>query len=344
MEKTVKEPEKKQMYVTLFIQSFFSLSGLIFYLISFILFNFYYKCPSLIKKEIFTFIFLTSLKTIIEIIIPFSLANYLISYIIGIISFYLIIVYLDKCLTSKKLSIDSFVFELTNKIYLFLIFLVCSFPVVEIWKLSENYIITENIISIIVAILFYIYINSKFKLLLDYLNEKQITNSKIPDIYLPYMKAYYYYNSFKCAKTIFFFSLILIVCYFSLNISKIFFKNKYLSLIAIIIEKTSLFCLVLGNLILFYSLYKKLLGIGKNEEIEEEGRNISNFTVIDVDIQQDDKEDLTNFYIRQKKDKKNKKIGNKDDDNYIKIEGEETKEDEKDPNGKGLEEDENLNK
>ena len=332
METNSKEPEKKGIYISLFIQSFYSLSGLIFYLISFILFNFYYKCPSLIKKEIFTFIFLTSLKTIIEIIIPFSLANYLISYFIEIISFYLILVYLDKCLTSKKISIDSFIFELSNKVYLFLIFLVCSFPAVKIWKLSENYIITENIINIIVAILFFIYINSKFKLLLDYLNEKQVTNSKIPDIYLPYMKAYYYYNSFKCAKTIFFFSLILIICFFSLNISNIFLKKQYLCLLALISEKISLFCLILGNLVLFYSLYKKLLGIGKNEEIDEEGRNISNFTVIDVDIQQDDKEELSNFSKRQKKDKKNKKTGNKDEDNYIKIEGEETKEDDKDAN------------
>ena len=332
METNAKEAEKKGIYISLFIQSFYSLSGLIFYLISFILFNFYYKCPSLIKKEIFTFIFLTSLKTIIEIIIPFSLANYLISYFIGIISFYLILVYLDKCLTSKKISIDSFIFELSNKVYLFLIFLVCSFPAVKIWKLSENYIITENIINIIVAILFFIYINSKFKLLLDYLNEKQVTNSKIPDIYLPYMKAYYYYNSFKCAKTIFFLSLILIICFFSLNISNIFLKKQYLCLLALISEKISLFCLILGNLVLFYSLYKKLLGIGKNEEIDEEGRNISNFTVIDVDIQQDDKEELSNFSKRQKKDKKNKKTGNKDEDNYIKIEGEETKEDDKDAN------------
>ena len=330
METNSKEPEKKGIYISLFIQSFYSLSGLIFYLISFILFNFYYKCPSLIKKEIFTFIFLTSLKTIIEIIIPFSLANYLISYFIGIISFYLILVYLDKCLTSKKISIDSFIFELSNKVYLFLIFLVCSFPAVKIWKLSDNYIITENIINIIVAILFFIYINSKFKLLLDYLNEKQVTNSKIPDIYLPYMKAYYYYNSFKCAKTIFFFSLILIICFFSLNISNIFLKKQNLCLLALIAEKISLFCLILGNLVLFYSLYKKLLGIGKNEEIDEEGRNISNFTVIDVDIQQDDKEELSNYSKRQKKDKKNKKTGNKDD--YIKIEGEETKEDDKDGN------------
>ena len=72
------------------------------------------------------------------------------------------------------------------------------------------------------------------------------------------------------------------------------------------------------------------MGIGKNEEIDEEGRNITNFTVIDVDIQQDDKEELSNYSKRQKKDKKNKKTGNKDD--YIKIEGEETKEDDKDGN------------
>ena len=54
------------------------------------------------------------------------------------------------------------------------------------------------------------------------------------------------------------------------------------------------------------------------------------FTVIDVDIQQDEKEENSGLTIRKKY---KKEIKNKDDDNnYIKIEGEEIKE--KDNNSK----------
>ena len=64
------------------------------------------------------------------------------------------------------------------------------------------------------------------------------------------------------------------------------------------------------------------------------------FTVIDVDIQQDEKEENSGLTIRKKY---KKEIKNKDDDNnYIKIEGEEIKE--KDNNSKINEEAESLNK
>ena len=39
--------------------------------------------------------------------------------------------------------------------------------------------------------------------LLDYLKDKKMTNSTIPDIYLPYMKAHYYYTNFSIISNIF---------------------------------------------------------------------------------------------------------------------------------------------
>ena len=174
-----------------------------------------------------------------------------------------------------------------------------------------------------------------------YLKEKKVTNTTIPDIYLPYMRAYYYYTTFNSVNLIFFDSFILIICSYSLNIIYILLKIKFLLYASIICETFSKFFFIFGCLMLFYSLNKQYFGIGKSEE---EG-NISNFTVIDVDIQQEEKEENSEFTIRKKKDKKNKK--NKDEDSYMKIEADETKDLEKDKekenNIKGMEETESLN-
>ena len=338
-----KNQEINRIYIIHIIEFIFSSTGLIFYLVCLTLFNFYYKCPSLIKLEIFSFIFAFSVRPILEIVIPPSIINILISYILKIASFYLIIEYLNKCLTSKKILQDSFNYELANKKYLYIIFCISSFPLNLIFSLSRYFIFTENIINIIITIVFYRYIKSKFLFLIEYLNEKRATNSKIPDIYLPYMKAHYYYISFNSSYKCFFYSCMFIICSFSANILSLSLQNIFLRYISKLLEKLASFLLVVGCLILFYSLYKKFLGIGKNDEAEEDGSNISNFTVIDVDIQQDEKEENTGFTIRNKKDRKNNK-NKEDDNNYIKIEGEEIKEKEKDNNIKANEETESLNK
>ena len=347
MDSYLDDEETNINLISAIIHIFVSTAGFIFYLIVFILFHFCYKCPSLIKKEIFTFIFLYSIKTIVEILL-YTILSQFVCYIIDIISFYLIITYINKCLVSKKLSENSISFQLDNKNYMFVIFIICSFPLVKSFKLSQKYIVVENIINIIGAVVIFRYIKTKFQLLLEYLKEKKMTNTKIPDIYLPYMKAHYYYISFNNAYFIYFSSFIIIICYFSLNIFYFLFKKTYLFYIAVICEKCAYICLVIGCLILFYALYKKLLGIGKNDENDEEG-NISNFTVIDVDIQQEEKEENSSLGIRKKRGRKNKMKFN---DNYIKIEGEEIKENEKDNdndndkdnNIKGMEESESLNK
>jgi hypothetical protein len=92
----------------------------------------------------------------------------------------------------------------------------------------------------------------------------------------------------------------------------------------------------------FYSFNKQSFGIGKIE-VNDEEVNIAKFTVIDVDIQQDEKDEMP---VRKKKDKNDKGRENKVDENYMKIDEEETKdvEKEKENNNKGGEETESLNK
>ncbi len=323
------------------IQIVISCTGLIFYIIAYILFAFYFKHPTLIKKEIFTFIFLYSLKLLLGIVISPSTISYLLCYFIGIISYYYIVTFINKCLTSKKLTENPINFELDYKHYIILALVVSSFPFVKIFNLSEIFIFMDNLIQLIVLIMIYRYFNTKIKTLLEFLKEKKVTNTTIPDIYLPYMRAYYYYTTYSSVNLIFFDSFVIIISFYSINIIYIILKMKFLCYISLLCDTIGTICFIFGCLVLFYTLNKKLFGIGK---IEEEG-NISNFTVIDVDIQQEEKDESSSFTIRKKKDKKKMKI-NKDDDSYIKIDADETKENEKDKDNhlKGMEEAESLNK
>ena len=342
-----KEEENPVSRVVDIIQLIFSISGLLFYLIIFVLLNFYYKCPSLIKKEIFFFIFIYSIIPILEVLFPAKKMINIIGYFLENISFYLIISYTNKCLTSKKLSKSTINFELIHRKYLYLILAICSFPLCKICSLSSDYFVCENVINILVSFVIYKYIKNKFQLLLDYLNERKVTNSKIPDIYLPYMKAYFYYTKYKSAYSKFFLSFILIICSFALKIAYIYFQMSILCYVSLICEKFGILLIIYGSLFIFFALYKNLFGIGKNEENEEEGTNISNFTVIDVDIQHEDKDNNSQVSKRKKKVKKNVISAGKElDNNYVKIEGEEIKENEKDKenNIKAVEEEESLNK
>ena len=324
------------------IECLFSAIGLIFYISVFLLFHFYYKCPTLIKKEIFTFILLFSLKPILKYYLPFSIITELTIYCIGVISFYFIVTYINRCLTYKKISENPINFELVHKNYIYLIFIVSSFPLVSLFNLSEKYVFSLNVINIILVILLYRYVNERFLLLLDYLKEKKVTNSSIPDIYLPYMKAHYYYNIFSSIHMIFFDSFIIMIFHFSSNIIYILFKLRFLCYVSLLFGKISVFCLVFGCLMFFYSFNKQSFGIGKIE-VNDEEVNIAKFTVIDVDIQQDEKDEMP---ARKKKDKKGKAKENKVDENYMKIDEEEIKdvEKEKENNNKGGEETESLNK
>ena len=320
------------------IQIVISCTGLLFYAIAYLLFALYFKHPTLIRKEIFTFIFLYSLKVILSVIVPHSIITYLICYIIGVISYYFLITFINKCLITKVLSENPINFELVHKNYLFIALAISSLPIIEVFNLSEIFIIFQDIIKLVLLIVIYRYFDSKIKLLIEYLKEKKVTNATVPDIYLPYMRAYYYYTTYNSVHMIFFDSFIIMICFFVFKTFYIFSKMKFLYYIALICDTVGSLCFIIGCLVLFYTLNKKFFGFGK---IEEEG-NISNFTVIDIDIQNDEKDENSSLTVRKKKEKKNK---NKDEDSYMKIDEDETKENEKDKdnNVKGMEETESLN-
>ena len=287
-----------------YIHLFFVFVGFLIYLTAIILFQIFFEKLSLIKEEIFTFIIINSFKSLLEILLSSSIKKEIIIYLIGIIEFYLIIRYINKCLTTSKLTENSQQFELEYRYFIILGFIISSFPYEKTLQLQGKYVFSYDTISIILSILFFRYVNIKMQLLLDYLKEKKMQISE-PDIYLHYLKAQYFFTQFNIVNTIFYSILFFVITYNIIKILNLFFEWESLSIYLNLIFEEAIYCSIIsGCLILFYSLnvYNVKIPDKRRNEIED------NSHVIEVEIQQDDN---TNYSKRKKKDKK-KKINNSD--------------------------------
>lgn len=300
-----------------YIHLFFVFVGFLIYLIALILFQMCFNQISYIKKEIFTFIIINSFKCFLEIVLFPSMIKEYIIYVFGIVEFYLIMTYINKSLTSQIISENSQIYELEYRYYIIIAFIVCSFPYEKTFNLTEKYAFSYDTIIIALAILLFRYINIKIQLLLDYLKEKKMTNYEIPDFYLSYNQANYYYTNFNIINIIFCITLVLVITYNVIKILGLFFEWKELFIYLIILCEDFIYCsLIAGCLIFFFSLNRNNLTEKGKIENEEEV-NISKLSVVDVDIQQDEN---NNNSKRKKKDKKkqiklDKQIDNKDEIN-----------------------------
>jgi hypothetical protein len=152
-------------------------------------------------------------------------------------------------------------------------------------------------------------------LLFDYLKDKKMTNSAIPDIYLPYMRAHYYYTNFNKINSIFYLSLILAISYYALKILNLFLEDwKLILKILCLFIKESFYCsLIIACFIFFYILNKNQLNkANRRKEEGGEEENLAKFTVIDVDIQQDENSNLTER--KRKREKKSKTKDNEENE------------------------------
>ena len=326
---------KRTLYF--YIHLFFAFTGVIIYITAILMFGLYIKYLPFIKREIFTFIILNSIKSFLEITLSSTLSKEIIIYIIGVCEFYLILTYINKSFVTKKISKNNPNFELDYLYYIILIFAASSFPYEKIFNLSEKYIFSSNTVNIILSILLFRYINIKMQLVLEFLKEKKVATSEIPDIYLPYIKAHYYYRNFFIVNIVFYICFFSILVYYGIKISDIFLEWKNISrYLLLFFEEIIYNCVKLSCLIFFYSYNRsKLVKGGKKKRKQEEyvqDSNISNFSVIDVDIQQDENVNLT-----ERKRTKERKL-DKEEDN----ENDENNEKEKENNMKNNEESESL--
>lgn len=305
----------KEAQIFFLIHLFLSILGFLIFIISNLFLQFYYSAPSLIKQEFFLFIIFNSLESIVEIIFSPSLKKELIIYDFGIIKFYLIIKYLDKCFTSRKISPYNSDFELDYKYIFIFFYLIISFPFEKCFILSEKYIFSSNIIIIIFALLLFRHINGKMGLLFDYLKDKRMTNSAIPEVYLSYMKAHYYYTNFSKINCMLYLSLILAICYYVLKIINLYLEDWKLIIkfISLFIKEFFYCSLIIACFIFFYILNKNQLNkANRRKEEGGEEETLAKFTVIDVDIQPEETSNLSER--KMKKEKKSNKNENDDDE------------------------------
>ena len=302
--------------VYFYVHLFFVFVGAIIYVVLFFAFKLYYNHPSFIKLEIFSFILLNSIKSFLEISLPSSIMKELIIYTIGIINFYLILSYISKCFKSRKISQNSSSFELNHFCLIIIIFIASTFPYGKVFDISGKYVLSCSTINIILSVILFRYINIKMQNLLDYLKDKKMTNSTIPDIYLPYMKAHYYYTNFSIISNIFCFCILLVICNYSVRILDLFFEWHLISRYLLLFSEESLYCcLIAAGLIFFYSFNKnKLIKGGKKKRKEEGGEeaNLAKFSVMDIEIQQDEKTNLSERKIP--KDRKKRDTQEEDDE------------------------------
>ena len=191
--------------------------------------------------------------------------------------------------------------------------------------------------NIILIILLYRYINARFQLLLDYLKQTKLQNSTPQTTYLYHTKANYYYENFININKSFFKSFICITFFFAFDILYILLDLKFLLHFSVLFENIAHFFLIFGCLQFFFTYNRELFGLfqlGKPDY-----HNINKSSILDIESQQNDKEDNS---IRIKKENEN--VRNNEDENYTKIDMDETKDVEKEYNSKGIEEAESLNK
>ena len=127
MNLSFKEQDENEYPTYFYIHLFFVFTGLIFYAFAYFLFIFIVKDISYIKKEVFTFLVVNSLKSIVEITLSTSLTKEIIIYFFEISEFYLVLTYINKSLTTKKISQNTSNYELEHFYYIMALFIIFFF-------------------------------------------------------------------------------------------------------------------------------------------------------------------------------------------------------------------------
>ena len=300
------EKDENEYPTYFYIHLFFVFIKAIFYLLARSIFFIFYKNVTFIKNEVFTFLIVNAFKSFIEITLSSSLPKEIIIYFFEITEFYLIINSINKSITTNKIAQNTSNYELDYMWYIMIVFIIFFFPYEPIFHISGKIIMTYNTIKIVLSILLFRYIFIKMQLLLEYLKEKKMATSAIPDIYLPNVKANYYYNNFYLINILFHIILGLSIIYYLLRTLDLFISWKMISIYLILIAEESIYILlIISNLIFFYTLNRnKLLKKKKKKNKNGEEINFEKFGVTDIDIKQDETNNLSEKEEAKDKDKK----------------------------------------
>ena len=227
--------------------------GIFFYLSIIILFSFYYNCLFLIKEEIFSYILLKSLFSLIESVIESDEFRSVFVFITQIILFSLLLFHLNRCFTQKKIVEDITDLEIKDKKYIILIYILCLFPFESYFTFLTSEMITQNLIKVALILLFYKHIEKKIKIMIDRLyqqHEKTTEVNKNSEILEN--NENYYAEMLKSINSMHSAGAVLFVFCFSINIYTSYYQNEIMKYFSYMVRDSALFFISLAQLLFFY--------------------------------------------------------------------------------------------
>ena len=272
----------------------FSLSfiGIFFYLSIVILFSFYYNCLFLIKEEIFSYILLKSLFSIIESFIECDSFRLVFAYIANIILFSLLIFHLNRCLTQKKIVDDTSDLEINDKIYIILIFTLCLFPFDSFFNLQILEMIMQNIIKIALIFMLHKYIDKKIKIMIERLNQQQV-KLKVEQNNNLESNENYYIDMLKSINSMHSAGAVLFIFCFSIKLYASYYPNNITDGISYFIRDGAVFFIILAQLLFFYCSNK--IQIENSFKRNKFNDTIKKLKIIKI-FNQDDADESSDFY------------------------------------------------
>jgi hypothetical protein len=202
-----------------------------------------------------------------------------------------LLVYLNKCLTQKIIVEDTKDLEINDKIYILLIFMLCSFPFQSFLDLQifERYV--QYILKMVLAALLYYLIYKRMKLIIERLNEQKL-ESKNENNYLMGSKENYYVKMIKTINMMYLIGFILLIFFMGIKIYMLHIYTEYIEYFG----KTVYYCgfssIILAELLLFFCINKLELenGIRKGKI----NSSIKKFVIVKI-FNQDDNDENINF-------------------------------------------------
>ena len=259
------------------IQLSISLIGIFFYITIVILFFFYYDLSFFIKEEIFSFIFVKSISSFIVIFIDDELYKAIISYISQVISFILILIHINKCITQKKIVDNIKDLKIMDKAYIIFIYMLCFFPIESFIQLQIYEILFINITRVILTILFYYHINKKIRLLLERLKQQKMKSKNDVDNLIG-NKEIYYIKMIKTINSMYFKAFILFILYIIAKAYLIYNSNEIINFFTKFFYFFSIIFIILAELLFFFCSNRIELEKGfRNEKFKN---NLNKFKII----------------------------------------------------------------
>ena len=193
------------------------------------------------------------------------------------ISFILILIHINKCITQKKIVDNIKDLKIMDKAYIIFIYMLCFFPVESFIQLQIYEILFINITRVILTILLYYHINKKIRLLLERLKQQKMKSKNDVDNLIG-NKEIYYIKMIKTINSMYFKAFILFILYIIANAYLIYSSNEIINFFTKFFYFFSIIFIILAELLFFFCSNRIELEKGfRNEKFKN---NLNKFKII----------------------------------------------------------------